>query len=72
MAKKAQIVAVPSIIPEWLCLLKIPITSWCQNLLLSIISYGHEQDYFFIGLLGPLRVRALVRVRCPWTGNPRR
>ena len=25
-----------------------------------------------IGFAGPLRVRALVWVRCPWTGSPRR
>src|SRR5690606_33802516 len=28
--------------------------------------------YLLIGRRGPLRVRALVRVRCPRTGSPRR
>jgi hypothetical protein len=28
--------------------------------------------YRLIGLRGPLRVRALVRVRCPRSGSPRR
>src|ERR1700757_5222618 len=35
----------------------------------------HFDAYFFlpaIGLAGPLRVRALVWVRCPRTGRPRR
>src|SRR6516164_5576889 len=37
--------------------------------------HGLRPAYFFfpaIGLAGPLRVRALVWVRCPRTGSPRR
>lgn len=33
------------------------------------IDYSH---YLRIALRGPLRVRPLVRVRCPRTGKPRR
>ena len=32
----------------------------------------YPPDYFLIGLRGPLRVRALVLVRCPRSGRLRR
>ena len=57
------------------CFYVFALATALNNFLSSFSSHLHIPPYFFLlamVFLGPLRVRALVLVRWPWTGRPRR